>query len=112
MMGSPANHTVKSKLRVRRLTLPPATDTREEHTVDHQDNQAKEEQFLLEKEQLSRVTELAIRAGQGNHQRPNVHGTNQGTDCDTLVLMGDLYKYGDLKLYLCRLSQIIILDNS
>jgi hypothetical protein len=65
---------VKSKIWVRRLTLPPSSQTRVDEAADQQDDQADEEQIMLFKERLARTTDLANMGGQGNIQRPHIHG--------------------------------------
>jgi hypothetical protein len=61
----------KSKVRVRRLTLPPSCDA-----ARHLGNEGASDQFILQKEQFSRITEISIMAGEVSRPRPHLHGWN------------------------------------
>jgi hypothetical protein len=64
----------KSKIWVRRLTLPPSNVAAMEESSIQQDDDEDESLLLLEKEHLARVTDISIMAGEGIHPRPHVHG--------------------------------------
>jgi hypothetical protein len=59
----------KSKVRVRRLTLPPSCDA-----ARHLGNEGAADQFILQKEQFSRIPEISIMAGEVSRPRPHLHG--------------------------------------
>jgi hypothetical protein len=64
----------KSKIQVRHLTLPPSNAAALEESSLQQDVEEDYRLLLLEKEQLARITDISIMAGEGNHPRPHVHG--------------------------------------
>jgi hypothetical protein len=67
----------KAKTRVRRLTLAPSFDPGETEDAEDQEGQVEDEQHMLHREQMARVTDISMIAGQGKHQRPHVHGIEQ-----------------------------------
>jgi hypothetical protein len=65
---------VKSKVRVRHLTLPPSWAFSVAGSADQQDEGNDDCQAVLEKEQMARVTDISLLAGNGALPRCHVHG--------------------------------------
>jgi hypothetical protein len=63
----------KSKLRVRRLTLPSVRDAGFQDTDDLRKDEKEVRRTIREAEHLARVVDLSILAGEGKHPRPHVH---------------------------------------
>jgi hypothetical protein len=67
----------KAKTRVRRLALAPSFDPGETEDAEDQEGQVEDEQHMLHREQMARVTDISMIAGQGKHEPPHVHGVEQ-----------------------------------
>jgi hypothetical protein len=65
---------VKSNVRVRRLTLPPLFDAGAKEDTHQQEDEGEEDQIILEKERLSRVTEISLMAREGSRPGLHIHG--------------------------------------
>jgi hypothetical protein len=67
----------KSKIWVRRLTLPPLSDVGMDGSIDQREEEDGESRILQEKEQMARGMDLSIISGEGKHPIPHVHGVEQ-----------------------------------
>jgi hypothetical protein len=64
----------KSRLRVRRLTLAPLSDTGIEGHEEQREEGDEENRLLWDKEQMARGMGISIFSGEGKHPRPHIHG--------------------------------------
>jgi hypothetical protein len=64
----------KSKLQVRRLTLPPLSDVQIQRGPDQWEDEDEDSRPSKEKEQMAWGIDLSIISGEGKHPRPHVHG--------------------------------------
>jgi hypothetical protein len=72
---------VKSKIWVHRLILPPSSGAGATESVGQQEDGEEDNRAILEREQMSRITNIVLLAGEGTRPRPHVHGVepNWGT---------------------------------
>jgi hypothetical protein len=64
----------KSKIWVRRLTHPPSSGADTAEPIGQQEDGEEDNRVALGHEQMSRITNIALLAGEGTYPRPHVHG--------------------------------------